>query len=287
MPHPARSHDAGPSVRRRLAPTLRRFAVALLLPLLAPLGLAGAEGGTYAVLVGVSKYKDPKIEMPYADKDAQDVYALLRAQPQAQESRLKLLTDANATRDNIVKAMESLFSQAGSQDMVVFYFSGHGGKGGFAAHDGPLAFGDLGAAFRGAKAGRKVIFADASHSGSLIEAGRRPTAKLGKNLMLFVSSKSDQASAKVPEWKNGRFTEYLVGALKGHADANRDRVVTARELFDYVHPKVKESSGGSQVPQMWGSFDLNMVVADYRQTPAAEPGEDAAGSGEGGKPDEK
>jgi uncharacterized caspase-like protein len=252
-------------------PTLRRLAVALLLSILAPLGLAGA-GDTYAVLVGVSRYRDPRNNLQYADKDAQDVYDLLKAQPGAGESRLRLLTNENATRANIISTMNALFAKAGPKDMVIFYFSGHGAKGVFVAHDGLgalLTFSDLGAVFRGVKAGRKVIFADACFSGSLAHAGRRPEKKPGKNLMIFMSSKPSQYSLEMSQWRNGCFTEYLVGALKGSADANRDRVITARELFDYVHPKVKASSGGRQAPQMWGSFDANMVLTDYRRTPAA------------------
>jgi uncharacterized caspase-like protein len=83
--------------------------------------------------------------------------------------------------------------------------------------------------------------------------------------MAFMSSRPDQPSAEIPIWRNGCFTEYLVGGLKGGADANRDRVITARELFDYVYPRVKAASGGRQVPQMWGSFDESMALADHRQ----------------------
>jgi len=227
---------------------------------------AAAQGNVYAVVVGVSRYASPAIEnLQYADKDAFDLYTLFKTQ--AQEQRLRLLTNENATRGNVLKTVQVLFSQAGPQDMVVFYFSGHGREGFFIAHDMPLYFNDLRAAMKGSKAGRKVIFADACFSGSFSAPGHRPTKTpdLGKNVMTFLSSRSYQTSAEVTSRRNGCFTEHLVGGLKGAADSNGDRIVTAHELFSYVHPRVKAATKGKQIPQMWGNFSDNMVIADFRQ----------------------
>ena len=43
-------------------------------------------------------------------------------------------------------------------------------------------------------------------------------------------------------------------------DRNGDRKITARELFNYVNPKVIGDTNGLQHPQMWGKFDDSMVV---------------------------
>lgn len=48
--------------------------------------------------------------------------------------------------------------------------------------------------------------------------------------------------------------------LQGAADRNGDRKVTARELFNYVNPRVISDTEGQQHPQMWGKFDDSMVV---------------------------
>ena len=35
---------------------------------------------------------------------------------------------------------------------------------------------------------------------------------------------------------------------------NRDKVITAREIYDFVHQGVTNASGGRQHPVMWGKF---------------------------------
>ena len=47
--------------------------------------------------------------------------------------------------------------------------------------------------------------------------------------------------------------------MEGAADANGDRKVTARELFNYANPKTIERFNIH--PQMWGNFNDNMVVS--------------------------
>ncbi len=64
---------------------------------------------------------------------------------------------------------------------------------------------------------------------------------------------------------NGFFTFYLLAGLRGGADNNRDRIVTARELFEFVNPRVKEMTKDVQVPVMWGRFEHNMEVLNWNR----------------------
>lgn len=52
--------------------------------------------------------------------------------------------------------------------------------------------------------------------------------------------------------------------MRGAADANKDKVVTAKELFTYVSKGVKQLSGNRQHPVMWGNFSDDFVVMDWR-----------------------
>ena len=56
----------------------------------------------------------------------------------------------------------------------------------------------------------------------------------------------------------------LVRALKGGADVNRDRVITAKELFSAVSKGVKELSDNRQHPVMWGNFPDDMPVMVWK-----------------------
>ncbi len=62
---------------------------------------------------------------------------------------------------------------------------------------------------------------------------------------------------------NGYFTTHLLRGLRGGADVNRDRKITARELFLFVNQRVVEKSNDRQHPVMWGYFDDGDVVMEW------------------------
>ena len=222
---------------------------------------AFAQGKIYAVIIGVSEYQDSRYNLTYCHRDANEMYHLLREHTIA--DRMKLLTNREAQHDNIVYHARQLFRQAKPEDIVIFFFSGHGSSNLFVTHDKNLSFATLQKIFKECKANRKMIFADACYAGTLRQQGRQPATSnqnAGKNVMLFLSSRSNQLSRETYMLQNGLFTHFLILGLKGEADANRDNYITAIELFTYVNPRVKEMSQGKQVPVMWGKFDKNMVV---------------------------
>jgi uncharacterized caspase-like protein len=220
----------------------------------------------YAVCVGVSEYEQSLNNLEYSHQDAIEMYEMFKLQVPV--NQLKLLTDQQATTDNIVSTAKTLFSQARTEDIVIFFFSGHGDKGCFMAHDKPLYFKTLQSIFKQTKAKRKIIFADACYVGSLRTSKDDTTndhVSVGNNVLLFLSSRSNQTSMEMSRLKNGVFTYFLLAGLKGGADNNKDRVITARELFNFVNPKVIEKSGASQVPVMWGKFEENMTLITWKK----------------------
>ena len=224
------------------------------------------NGNIYALVVGVSEYTNPSNNLNYPDKDAAEIYDLLRANTSA--DKVKILTDRSATHDNILKTANQLFLNAGSNDIVILFFSGHGYQGGFIAHDKVLKYDELKILFRKTRAKRKVVFADACFSGDM-RANSAPQnahfTMFGNQVCLFLSSRSDQVSFESGGIGNGFFSYYLVLGLRGGADANRDRLITARELFEFVNPRVRQYSYNRQVPVMWGKFDDAMVVLDWNK----------------------
>ena len=49
-------------------------------------------------------------------------------------------------------------------------------------------------------------------------------------------------------------------SIRGEIYAVFVGIITANELFDFVHPKVKERTNESQIPVMWGKFDKSMII---------------------------
>lgn len=213
----------------------------------------------YLVSVGIADYPGTDSDLSLPVNDAKAIYQLYRKHFNA---KVFLITDDMATKQNIVSQTNLLFSQAGEEDIVIFFFSGHGYPGGFAIYNDYLDYGDVRALFASCKAKNKMIFADACFSGDIRE-NKRNTSARNQGVMLFLSSRENEVSIESLRMRNGFFTACLLRCLKGGADVNRDRIITAKELFTAVSKGVRELSGDIQHPVMWGNFDDNMPVMKW------------------------
>jgi len=84
------------------------------------------SGKLWALLVGVSDYTDAKIpDLQYASSDAIKVENTLRAVG-VPDSQILVLTDSEASSNELRASISSHLSKAAPTDTVLFYFSGHG-----------------------------------------------------------------------------------------------------------------------------------------------------------------
>lgn len=84
-------------------------------------------GSKWALLIGISQFKDPSQNLQFAAKDAQDFRNFLVKEANFSPDHVKLLTDAQATRANIVSALGTgwLGPRVKSDDLVIVYVSSH------------------------------------------------------------------------------------------------------------------------------------------------------------------
>ena len=230
--------------------------------LLLMIAVIPAEAKTYLVSVGIADYPGTQNDLRLPANDAKAIVWVYRKNTDVE---CRQLLNSLATKKAIVEAMTSVFSKADVNDIVVFFFSGHGYKGGFRAYDAHISYKEIRNAMAKSKCKNKMIFADACFSGKLREDNASSStsamnAARKANVMLFLSSRSNETSLERSDMSNGFFTAYLQNGLRGNADANRDRTITAKELFDFVSKGVASLSGDRQHPVMWGKFDDNMPV---------------------------
>lgn len=221
-----------------------------------------ANAKTYLVAVGVSDYPGTDKDLRLPANDAVTVQYIYSKNSNAESV---LLTNSNATKSAILSKLRSTFAKASENDIIVFFFSGHGSKGAFCAYDAQIPYSEIRQAMASSKAKNKMIFADACFSGKMRQ-GRKNTAEQSfnnYNIMLFLSSRGNETSIERRDMKNGFFTSCLQKGLRGGADANKDRIITARELFNYVSTNVKTLSSDKQHPVMWGKFSDNMTVMKW------------------------
>lgn len=236
---------------------------------------------TWALIIGVSSYRHmPALRFP--DDDAYRLFAFLKS-PQGgavPDERMQILIDEDATRKNIMHAMEGLFLRAGPEDLVILYFSGHGLPGAFLPidYDGlsnTITHQEIKRMLDLSPAGYKLCLADACHSGGLLAArgGQLPDvlsryyenlSKTRPGTALIMSSKAEETSLESSGLRQGVFSHFLLRGLKGEADSDRDGVVRIQELYQYIDQQVNAYTRHQQSPVIQGDYDQRMPVAVLR-----------------------
>lgn len=83
----------------------------------------------WALVIGISNFKDPSLNLRYATKDARDFANYLAEAANFPRQQIKLLIDEDATRQNIVSSLgEDFLAGVGKDDLVIVYISSHGGQ---------------------------------------------------------------------------------------------------------------------------------------------------------------
>ena len=259
-----------------------------------------AGGRKYALIIGISKYKNNSQGIPnleYADVDARSIYQFLQ-QPAAGgflPENMLLLSNEQATIAKIREALTSFIAKASANDLLLIFFAGHGAPDPSApqnlyviAHDTSvtdmaetaLAMPDLYAdtSSRTPRSKRVVLLLDTCHSAGLSTEMTRALSNNLANLYLekllyqeegraiITSSDVNELSRESQKWGNGHgvFTYYLLEGLKGSADTNQDHLVSVGELFRYVRQKVRLDTKFQQNPRMLIGENENLALAVAR-----------------------
>ena len=244
--------------------TVRRLSLLTLTLLCAMVSRAS----TYIVAVGINNYKYVT-SLTVSEDDARAFAQMCKSYP---DLHVALVTGSNATRANLIEVIANHFAKAKADDSLIFFFSGHGVGGGVVAYDTEdeseiLFYKVLARLMKRSPATRKVIIIDSCHSGSsrnTTSSSRKVRHNVGDpNTILFMSSRTNEYSLEVQGMSQSLFTYHLLRGMRGNADADGDRNVTARELFRYVSGAVRRDSRNKQHPVMWGNFDAGFVIMKY------------------------
>jgi uncharacterized caspase-like protein len=242
----------------------------------------------WAVIVGVADYQRKESRLNYTDDDAYRMYAFYKSPEGGSlpDRQITLLIDEEATRANIIDAIQKVYSAAGDDDMLVFYFSGHGSQRAFITYEydgmrhednrGMLLHEELNKAFEQSPARYKYIVADACHSGNSasqyksLAANEKGTFyqafdEAKKGFVLLLSSMGNEVSLETSGKRQGIFSYYLLLGLKGESDSNHDKTVSVIELYDYVKKNVQTYTNGSQNPVIAGRYDETLPMAVVRE----------------------
>jgi uncharacterized caspase-like protein len=255
---------------------------------------AVAPGARLHVLtVGVSDYGQAAtyLKLTFAAADATDVAAALLNTQKGLYADVhpQRLGNEDATRAGILRGLTTMRQAMArgepGRDLAVVHFSGHG-----TLLDGEfylLTFGvnagdevaikatalpasDLRRELDGlAQYGRALVLLDACRSGGTmangqaltVDATRLRMALVGPNITVLTSSSGAELSREDPQWGHGAFTTIMLEALSSRADANRNGLISIRELTGYLTRHVPGLTDGAQHPGVEMRFDGDVFVA--------------------------
>ena len=235
---------------------MRNVSILTVLLLICSLQL---QAKVYLVSVGIADYPGKENDLRISDNDAKTIAKVFQA---TKDASINVLVNEEATQAALLSTMHTTFEDADYNDAVILYFSGHGTPGALVCHDGLLTYQHIFKMLKGCKATRKIIIADACYAGKMRTTRQQTDSYNNQNVMLFLSSRTNEPSQET-QYKNSLFTIFLERGLRGGADKDKNRQITARELFDFVHKGVIEASGNKQHPVMWGNFDNDMTVIKW------------------------
>ena len=247
----------------------------------APTAPVDVDTKVWAVVVGVASYDHMPV-LRYTDDDAYRFYAFLKSLEGGAlpDEQVRILIDEEASRDNILGNLKEIFDKAGPNDLVIFYFSGHGLNGSFLpidfdGYNNKINHEEVAELFNKCRAKYKLCLADACHSGSIFAMRSGETepvllqyykslSKAVSGTALIMSSKAEETSLESAGLRQGVFSHFLIRGLKGEGDKNQDKVVSVQELYDFIYDNVRAYTGNRQSPVIKGTYDPAMPVAVVR-----------------------
>jgi tetratricopeptide (TPR) repeat protein len=241
--------------------------------------LSSVEGKTYALIIGISKYKNIE-NLKYADKDAIAFknYLCNFYSYKIDTNDIKLFVNEDAIKFDIEDEIYQISQKVKSGDRVIFYFAGHGDiedkndvENGllllhgspdgnyFAAHHEVISIKSSLDPFKYLPKTKDVdviYIVDACHSGKLKGGidGRNHTFGAIKTAVAsetaILSCDVDQYSLEGADWGNGRglFSYYLEEGLYGFANTDSDNEISIAELSDFLTQNVWKYSDKQQRP---------------------------------------
>ena len=235
---------------------MRNVSILTVLLLICSLQL---QAKVYLVSVGIADYPGKENDLRISDNDAKTIAKVFQA---TKDASINVLVNEEATQAALLSTMHTTFEDADYNDAVILYFSGHGTPGALVCHDGLLTYQHIFKMLKGCKATRKIIIADACYAGKMRTTRQQTDSYNSQNVLLFLSSRTNETSQET-QYKNSLFTIFLERGLRGGADKDKNRQITARELFDFVHKGVIEASSNKQHPVMWGKFEDDVTVIKW------------------------
>ncbi|MEM7369468.1 MAG: SUMF1/EgtB/PvdO family nonheme iron enzyme [Bacteroidota bacterium] len=227
-------------------------------------------GKIWAVSIGIANYQNPMMTALRAPVRQAYEFTRIIERNQFADEHVPTLIDYDATRRQILNTLKATFTdpaKVSPDDLVIFYYSGHGIVLGKQIGLCPYDYYDQQQLITDQEIIRIMESSPAKHKVCIIEACKSealtmaPLSQVDKRrfhsqrrnisggLVYITSTEVGKPSIEFPDI-GGVFSHYFLQAIEGEADINNDYSITSTELFDYLKSNVSRRTQGAQVPQI-------------------------------------
>jgi hypothetical protein len=247
----------------------------MLLIISAVLGLAMPSVAAtirIGLVVGNNIGQSSEVALMYAESDAQRMRDLLIELGGFDSERIILLLGkSRAELENRLQQVRGRIAEAnsrGDKTLLLFYFSGHGDRGDLHLGNSLIGLENLRDELKNTGAAVVVGIVDACHSGGVGRAkGGAPDEAFDvtiideptpKGTVMIASSMDDELSQESPLLRGSLFTHYLISALRGEADYDKDGRVTVREAYRSAYNRTLAKSATTSQRRQHPTADIDI-----------------------------
>lgn len=273
-----------------------------------------AEPRMFIISAGISQYKDEKLRLKYASHDAIDftnalsnaAQKLLNSNGSQHVFTYVFNTESGSQRwplkASLQKLIDSVAAKAGSEDILVIFFAGHGvllnGQRSFflltaeasslelngAENEISISTEELKDWLRKIKANKQILVLDACNSGQVVQQfqdlinkrdipadQQRALESLKDKTGTYILSASaaGQSAYETSLYNQGLLTYSLLSGIKLGGGLKDNRFIDVTKWFNYAADNVKilaRDIGGRQDPQIMGNASFVVGLVDKNIT---------------------
>ncbi len=220
--------------------------------------------GKYALIIGNTEYTDPGLtQLTAPGKDAKDFARVLKDQDICSFDEVNVML--NQPEPTVRGAIDEFFDQKKPDDLLVFYFSGHGVRDELGSlylavkntirtrlRSTAIKSDYIREVMDQSRSRRQLLILDCCNSGAFeqgtkaatgVSIGTSTAFEGGYGRIILTASDSTQFAWEgdkvIGETDKSLFTYFLVQGLEGEADLDGDGQITVDELYDYAYEKVR------------------------------------------------
>ncbi len=241
----------------------------------------------FALVIGANNGGSKRVKLRYAGSDAKSFAKVVTRLGGVSAADVSVLLDPSSSQldAGFAKLKRRLAGARSKKTRVelIVYYSGHSDEQGLLLAGVRYRYDRLRKQVRSMPADVNIAILDSCASGAFTRTKggtRRPpflvdSANRVRGHAFLSSSSADEDAQESDRIRASFFTHYLLSGLRGGADANRDKVVTLSEAYQFAYretvTRTRSTKHGAQHP----AYDMHLagtgdvVMTDLRSTSAS------------------